>query len=189
MMTRNGVYQEEQDINWKEATESHIDEDKKTSTAGLLASAKTFPLVPNILLAVHSGMEERAGWCDTFERSENSKGFATLKMKVLALMEQNKTDDHMSKTDLRWLVWWYMHQGDSTSPKTISGLLTRYIETYQWVNQNPRFLLDEPICFYCCYNRCSATITRCGCLIVWKHCVGARENLTADAKLKWSMDL
>ena len=23
-------------------------------------------------------------------------------MKVLALMEQNKTDDHMSKTDLRW---------------------------------------------------------------------------------------
>ena len=74
----------------RETADSHIEGHKKRITAGLLASAQTFALGPNILAATL----ERKRISDiviSTKETKRQQEFKTVHGKVLTLKEQNKT--------------------------------------------------------------------------------------------------
>ena len=140
---RNGIDREAQARKRKETADSHIEGHKKRITAGLLASAQTFALGPNILAATL----ERKRISDiviSTKETKRQQEFNTLRGKVLTLKEQNKTKEQMSVPELKLMVRWYKQSGDLPVPQTRQALITRFDDTNHRGDQQPPFPLHAP---------------------------------------------
>ena len=140
---RNGIDREAQARKRKETADSHIEGHKKRITAGLLASAQTFALGPNILAATL----ERKRISDiviSTKETKRQQEFNTLRGKVLTLKEQNKTKEQMSVPELKLMVRWYKRSGDLPVPQTRQALITRFDDTNHRGDQQPPFPLHAP---------------------------------------------
>ena len=79
----------------RETADSHIEGHKKRIAAGLLASAQTFTLGPNIL-AVTLERKRISDIVISTKETKRQQEFNTLRGKVLTLKEQNRTKEQMS---------------------------------------------------------------------------------------------
>ena len=123
---RNGVNREENRRKRVETALDVINAKKKRYSAGLHVSAQRYLLGPDVLDDQEARQQEQQN--KTSEQLEKKlQEFRALKSKVTAIraLEKRTSGEDMTVAQLKTMVTWYKHSGDSPIPATRALLLQR----------------------------------------------------------------